>query len=521
MLLDSYNFREAACQQYLRASQLDSKSFRWNYLGGRLLLLQKQSQQAVELLKRAAELKPDDFACQVVLINALVKVDRLREAGELAATLVEKNPGHPLANYLLGSINLELKAPVFALQYLKPVHEQFPNLGRVRKDLAATFDLLGQKENAARLREVKSSNDRIPPIPDPEHDAVLRLATGTAVEKERGALALMRGDAQSAEAHFRKALAFSPDDSSARVGLAESLLRLGELDKSETLIQPLLDKNPKSLTALMFMTQLRIAQGEFEEAETLIGRSVEFGGQPNRILKLRLKLANGRGDLAGAVSLLEKLVGIEPNSAKYRYDLANVLMLSGKTDDAANAYLKTIALNPRHAGAMEGVAAIYALRKEANAAKTWYRKAFRAGGTAPKTLFWAGRDALDREDYPLALSILKQAFALHPKDLDIGDTLSRTYSLCPDSKVRNWEEAIRIAVLLYGEDDATMPLRGLYTLAAAHAEAGSFLEAARIMEVGVERLSEKNDPETSLRFSTAQQLYEAYLHLYDIPAPGK
>ncbi len=515
MLLDSYRLNEQASQLYQSASALDPNDFRWAYLGGRLLFFGGKSEQAVEFLTRASKLKPDDIPSQVALINALVKVERLQDAGRLAADLLEKNPKHPLASYLLGSINRKLKAPIFAMEYLKPVFEQFPNMGGVRREMIATIEMLGQKEKAEQLRAVEVNNNHIPTIEDPHHEAVLKLAIGTNIENERAAFALMRGDAAAARSHFANALAYSPQNLSARIGSAESHLRLGEFEKVEEFLEPLIAKNSETAAGFLLLGKLRLAQGRYEEVPKIIEQAGNLGADPDHVLKLEFGLAEAQKDLPRIVELLEQILQKDPTSPGKHFDLANAYVFSDRYDDALKEYQKTLELEPRHAGAMQGLGAIYTSRGENDAARTWYLKAFENGGTAPRTLSWAGRDALDRGDYERGAAILSQAYAAYPKDRDLGEMLSRTYSMCPEPSVRDWEKAMRIALELYGDDEETMPFSGLHTLAAAHAEAGNFEEAARIMEVGVQRASKGSDPNNILPFSKSKRQYAAGKHLYD------
>ncbi len=515
MLFDSYNLHNEASLLYQRANALDPSEFRWAYLGGRLLFLEGKGERAVEFLTNANTIKPDDSICQIALINALTSVDRLQEAGKLAAKLLEKHPKHPLASYLLGSINLKLKSPIFAMEYLKPVFEQFPSMGGVRRDMAATLEMLGQTEKAEKIRAVEVNNNRVPSIEDPHHEAVLELAIGTNVENERGAYALMRGDNQSAQGHFAKALEYSPDNISAMVGLADTHLRLREFEECEKALKKLNFGQEDSVAGTVLTAKLRLAQGRFEEVEEIIKRAEELGAKPDHIQKLRFGLAAGNKDLPTMVRLLEVQANDNPGIAQNHFELANALVFSDRYDDAEKEYNKTLELEPRHAGAMEGLGALYTSRGENNAARTWYLKAFEHGGTSPRTLSWAGRDALNQGDYERGLAILSQAYAAYPNDTDLGDILSRMYSLCPEPSLRDWEKAMRIAVELYGDDEETMPLAGLHTLAAAHAEADNFDEAARLMEVGVTRASEGDNPNSILQFSKSKRQYTARKHLYE------
>ncbi|GJM26223.1 MAG: hypothetical protein DHS20C16_26380 [Phycisphaerae bacterium] len=515
MLLDSYNLRDESCELYQSASVLDRSSFRWAYLAGRSLFFEDEGERAVEYLTHACALKPDDIPCHVALINALIKVERLQDAGARAVELLEKNPDHPLVSYLLGSINLKLKAPIFAMEYLKPVFVQFPNLGGVRRDMAATLDMLGQEENADKVRSVNVNNNRIPTIEDPHHEAVLKLAIGTNIENERGAFALMRGDAKGAQSHFAKALEYSPDNVSAIVGLAEAHLRLGDFGKCESILQPLVGERDDSLAGTVLLAKLRIVQRRFDDVEKLIERATALGAKPEHILKLRFGVAAGRRDLPATIAILEEQVKNNPGVADRHFDLANALLFSDRVEDAENEFAKTLELDPRHAGAMEGLAGVYTSQGETDAAKTWSLRAFEGGGTAPQTLLWAGREMLDRGEYQQAAAILSQAYAAYPNVFELGDTLSRVYSMCPEPSVRDWEKAMRIAVKLYGDDEDTMPFAGLHTLAAAHAEADNYEEAARIMEVGVKRASNAEQHNDVLKFSKSKRQYTGRRHLYD------
>ena len=160
--------------------------------------------------------------------------------------------------------------------------------------------------------------------------------------------AVARGDAVAAKEHFTNALKLSPGNVPARVGLADSLLRLGEFDGCEGMLRPLVKGGNESLAGTVLLAKLRIAQERYDEAEALIEKAKDLGANRDHILKLQFSVAEATKDLTKTVALLEELIKEDPGSADKHAELGNVYVLSQRPDDAEREYMKAIELEPRH-----------------------------------------------------------------------------------------------------------------------------------------------------------------------------
>ena len=134
-----------------------------------------------------------------------------------------------------------------------------------------------------------------------------------------------------------------------------------------------------------------------------------------------------------------------------------------------------------------------------------------------RTYLLVATEAAKGRDYGRALETLKQGLEDHPDDADLADTLARVYAMCPEAAYRDWEEAMRIALTLYGGDEEEVSDRGLGTLAAAHAEAENFEEAIRLTKEGIRRAKLNQDAPLLRKLARNLVHYQQGLRLYEEP----
>ncbi len=83
-------------------------------------------------------------------------------------------------------------------------------------------------------------------------------------------------------------------------------------------------------------------------------------------------VAMGEGDFEGSLSYFDRVVRGDPGFAEGWNKRATVYYLMGKFDASVQDIRKTLALEPRHFGALSGLGLIYdALGKQAAAVKVW------------------------------------------------------------------------------------------------------------------------------------------------------
>ncbi|NYH23842.1 tetratricopeptide repeat protein [Paraburkholderia bryophila] len=134
-----------------------------------------------------------------------------------------------------------------------------------------------------------------------------------------------QGDAEHAEAAYRRALDAQPGDANALTNLGTLLEALGRLDEALVLLEAAVQAAPESPCGL-----------------------VNLGVALHR-----------RGDFARAVDLLTSAIEIDPVFPEASYNLANALHALGKKREAVIHYQRAIAQAPAHADAYNNLGIVY------------------------------------------------------------------------------------------------------------------------------------------------------------------
>ena len=92
------------------------------------------------------------------------------------------------------------------------------------------------------------------------------------------------------------------------------------------------------------------------------------------LMKLALDAQN-RGDLFGAFALYDSIVNLRPEYAEGWNRRATVLYLLGRYEDSRKDAEKTVALEPRHFGALSGLGLIAAAKNDDDAALDAFERA--------------------------------------------------------------------------------------------------------------------------------------------------
>jgi tetratricopeptide (TPR) repeat protein len=338
-------------------------------------------------------------------------------------------------------------------------------------------------------------------------------------EQRKGIASLAAGLFEAALGHFEKSLSFDPTNEVSLMGRADALTGMGESEKSEQLLRDVLSKDEDYLPAAIRLARLYISQKRYAEAGPLVNLATHMAGENVTVLALRTELAMGTEDYHGAVTALERITMLRPDDANAHFELASAYLLVQRLPAAEETLLKALKLDPGHGKAAQALAQIYLVRGETDAATTWFRRAFDSGVRTPAVCLSVATHAMRSEQYDLALATLKDAVERYPEDIDLADTLARMYAMCPDGRYRDWEAAHRIVTDIYGTDDRAMPIRGLNTTAAVHAEAGNFDEAIRLTREAIERSKLEGNSDMLRVLSQNLKLYEDNRRLYQAPNP--
>jgi tetratricopeptide (TPR) repeat protein len=130
------------------------------------------------------------------------------------------------------------------------------------------------------------------------------------------------------------------------------------------------------LDALFDKLQNTRDAAEAQRTEAAIWQIWVEPGEPASGSLMRLALdAQQRGDLFGAFALFDAIVNLKPDYAEGWNRRATVLYQLGRYEDSRKDAEKTIALEPRHFGALSGLGLIAAAKNDDDAALDAFERA--------------------------------------------------------------------------------------------------------------------------------------------------
>jgi len=253
------------------------------------------------------------------------------------------------------------------------------------------------------------------------------------------------------------------------------------------------------------------AAAEFQEAARLNPR---FGAAHNN---LGLVLAT-QGRVAEAIDHYRQALGFHPLYVQARINLAIALISQGKTDEAIEHFREALRIEPEAAAAHYNLGVALAGRGSLEEATAHFRETLRLQPRSAAMHIGVARSLWEHGDAQGAVIAYRDAIRLAPDRPDALNHLAWILATDPDPAVRSGTEAVRLAeraVALTGRKDPSC----LDTLAAAHAEAGQFLEAAAAAHEAAALATGRGLRELAAQIRTRLDLYQSGKP-YREPAPA-
>jgi len=249
---------------YTNALVLAPRDFRWIYLVARMDHESGRMEDAINRYREAAALRPDYIAVPVNLGNLFLGLNRLDEAKESFSAALNIDRNNPAAHYGLGEIALSTRNYAEAIRHFQATLAQVPSANRVHYSLAMAYRGLGDLEKAkAHLAQQGPVGVR---VSDPLLDGLQDLIEGERVPLARGKLAFEARRYTEAAVEFRKAVAVSPRNVTARINLGATLSQLGDVQGAAEQFEEAIRIEPERVNAHYNLAILLAGQNQHEKA---------------------------------------------------------------------------------------------------------------------------------------------------------------------------------------------------------------------------------------------------------------
>lgn len=322
----AYSLMSSARDCYLNANVLAPKEFRWIYLLADLDRQQGRVEDGIRRYRLARTLRPDYLAAPVTLGNMFLGLNRLDEARASFKEALEIDKNNAAVHYGLGQIALSQRSYAEAIQHFNATLTQVPSANRVHYSLAMAYRGLGNVEKVkAHLAQQGSVGVR---VSDPLIDGLQDLIEGERVNLARGKMAFEARRYVEAAAEFRKAVAASPRNVTARINLGATLSQLGDPAGAIEQFEEALRIDPGKVNAHYNLAILFSGQNSYEKAITHFrsALAIEPNDQTVRYLLGRELAKVGRLD--EALAELARVAPEDPNNERAVAMLAYLLATS-------------------------------------------------------------------------------------------------------------------------------------------------------------------------------------------------
>ena len=216
-----------------------------------------------------------------------------------------------------------------------------------------------------------------------------------------------------------------------------------------------------------------------EMAEDIVGFETVLEAEPGKVTVhddvARLYLLFG--EVEKALAHFRESARLEPESPAAQYNVGTTLLQMGALDEAVARFERALRLDPDYAPVHNNLGAALRSQGRLDEAIRRFRQAVRARPDDEDALYNLASTLTLQGEFTEAIALYRRVLALLPDAPEPFAELAWVLATHPDPTPRDVREAVRVAehaAQLTGRRDA----RVLNTLAAAHAAAGRFDEAA-------------------------------------------
>ncbi len=415
-------------------------------------------QDRVGLMRYVVAQSPRPAAVHNQLAVALADQGNFEEAIAQFDEALRINPSHADAHANVGVVLFKLGKVDQAIEHWHRALRIDPQLAQVRYNLGLALVARNKPDQAAEQFRAALQVNR-------HH---------TQAHNSLGRLLFRQGRIGEAIDHYRQALQAEPAYESPRCNLAAALAEQGYFDEAVKQLRQVLRINPNNAEAYNNLGIIRVKQGQTAEA----------------------------------ISHYRRALRIAPDYARAHNNLATALATQGSTHEAIEHYRKAISLDPGYVSARYNLAVLLTATNQLDEAIRQYRLVVQADPDLAEAQHDLGAALIARGRFEQGVGHLREALKRRPNDATILTRTAWVLATCPDPKIRDGEDAVRLARRACELSRYESP-QALDSLAAAYAETGRFDDAVHAAHRAVELASKLQQDELASQIDARLKLYQA------------
>lgn len=418
-----------AAARFARAGELDPQSVRAALGHATTMIAANDVAQAKADLGRADEIQKDLAMTSYLRGVIAFKEKEWDLASDHLQKVLSAMPGHLQSQLLMGIISFSNQDLQIAEEYLSRVVGAMPTNAQAVKILGAT---------RIKLREPEKAIEVLDPFVQQQPDAQSMALLGSAY--------MLKGDQEKGQEWLNRAVEASPDVAALRTQLALTLLAGGEMDKAITELQSAVDLGQEVLQADVLLVLAHLKNKEFDKA--LQASAALEQRMPDSAIAFNLTglALLATGDQDGARERFLKALALDPEFSTAALNIARIEVANEDLDAAQKQYEGVLAKQPRHMGAMLGMAALAERLKDTAGLVSWLEKAQEQNPTATQPGLLLAKHYLSQMESLKAMSIAINLNSKFPDNPRVLEMLGRAQTLAGEisNAVRTFEQLARL-----------------------------------------------------------------------------
>lgn len=349
--------------------------------------------EAETLYRRILEVDPEHPGALYLLGGIVYQQGDYELAFQLVEKALQEEPNDPDALHLLGSIAYRQQRPALAVELIDralALHPGYAQAHYTRADaLAAQGELeaavAGYREALRLAPQLVEAHcnlgnalkllERLPEAAASYEQALALQPQQSGVRSSLGELLYLQGNLEAAIAQYRQVLAIAPDHMPTHGLLGDALSASGDLEGAAASYRRATELQPELAPAHNFLGAALKALGRTDEAVASYRRAIAIA--PDYVAahsNLGVAL-HGLGQLDAAIANYRAALAVRPDAAEIHANLANTLAERGALDEAIASYQRAIELKPDIAELHNYLGRTYKNNHQIDAALVSYERA--------------------------------------------------------------------------------------------------------------------------------------------------
>jgi len=338
--------------------------------------------KALQHYQEALKLDPSAGVVFEELTDLYIQTNRLRDAVSQAEDILKQDPDNIDARRMLGRIYMRMISTAdnrINEEYLKKAIEQLQKVTDKDPKDADSWVLLGRLYGASNnsVESEKAYNKALEADPESE-DALTGLATlyaalgdsKKAAEKlkaaadknpsERTLIALGQAyedlhDYKDAAEALGRALELQPENTKLAFGVAENMMRAGQLDKALELFEKLAADDPRNMPARLSIAEIYRVKRDFSQAQEALAKAKALDADSLEVRYEEVKLLEAQSKYTEAIAALNAIIGEtskknysaneSSNRARLLDELGSLQRSAGQYTEAVDTFRKALAMS--------------------------------------------------------------------------------------------------------------------------------------------------------------------------------